>query len=163
MIKSNTLSVRLFAVVTPVFCIMLCPSGVYAQTDSDNNGLKEIRNLRHLNNIRNDLGGGYELMKNLDFTDKNDPGYRSAWDPTVQVGAASPSAGWSPIGTFTGTFEGHGREIKNLYVNVECSRQPVSNCGAVQHCEGRNVTELRSYGAAHVFVGHAGGRCDRRC
>ena len=127
--------------------------------DDDNDGLIEIWSLRDLDNIRNDLDGshyndgtgsssvgcpssgckGYELMANLDFTDKTAVGYSADWDPVVQKAKGTPGAGWPPIGdyslvssggsttdlsnrrVFTGTFEGNEHTISNLYINLKSS------------------------------------------
>ena len=118
--------------------------------DDDGDGLIEIWNLTQLNHIRHNLAGtsyktsasdggsamgcpekgspakptchGYELMADLDFTDSNATGYDEDWDPVVQKAKETPGAGWTPIGgTFTGTFEGNGHTIGNLYVNVSSS------------------------------------------
>ena len=68
---------------------------------------------------------GYELMANLDFSDKAATGYHADWDPVVQKAKAEAqrSAGWPPIGDgnhrFTGVFEGNNHTISNLFVNLK--------------------------------------------
>ena len=112
--------------------------------DDDNDGLIEICNLLGLDSIRNKLDGtaykgsdpdgsgsmtapaetsmgcpdtgctGYELVKDLDFEDDTEDGYKVAW--TV----ASGGTGWSRIGSGSSglacTFEGNGYKIRNLYL-----------------------------------------------
>ena len=117
-----------------------------ANHDSDGDGLIEISNLAQLNAVRYDLDGngaadsasnnaayaaafpvadggsvcpsdatctGYELTADLDF-DQNDDGEITAADATYW----NDGAGWDRIsGEFTGTFDGGGHTIANLYIN----------------------------------------------
>jgi uncharacterized repeat protein (TIGR02543 family) len=73
----------------------------------------EIRTWYDLDAIRNNLSGDYILMNNLDSTT---PGYEELVSPTANEGK-----GWEPIGTenypFTGTFNGQGYEIGDLFIN----------------------------------------------
>jgi hypothetical protein len=62
-----------------------------------------------LDNIRNNLVAKYVLMNNLDSTTA---GYEELASPTANGGK-----GWDPIGTFTGTFDGQGYEIRDLFIN----------------------------------------------
>jgi len=73
----------------------------------------EIRNWHDLYAIRDNLGGHYLLMNDLDST-------------TVGYGelasrAANEGKGWQPIGTsddpFTGSFDGQGYEISDMFIN----------------------------------------------
>ena len=63
---------------------------------------------------------GYKLENNLDF----DGGADSYSDATTNKPKWTPdhlttptNAGWVPIGTFTGTFDGQGKTISNLFIN----------------------------------------------
>ena len=62
---------------------------------------------------------GYELARNLDF--QNDEHYSDHTTNKVRFGGTSSAPGWTPIGTvtaaFTGTFDGGGHTITNLYIN----------------------------------------------
>ena len=73
----------------------------------------EIRDWHALDAIRNDLGGNYILMNDLDST--------TAGYAELAGGTANEGKGWEPIGTydngFTGTFDGQGYEIRDLVVN----------------------------------------------
>jgi hypothetical protein len=67
-----------------------------------------------LNAIRDNLGGRYYLMNDLDSTT---PGYDELASPIANGGK-----GWEPIGTtwnntFMGTFDGQGYEIHDLFIN----------------------------------------------
>jgi hypothetical protein len=73
----------------------------------------EIRDWYDLHAIRNNLGGSYILMNDLDSTAA---GYMELASETANGGR-----GWEPIGTsedqFTGTFDGQGYEIRDLFIN----------------------------------------------
>jgi hypothetical protein len=73
----------------------------------------EIRDWYDLHAIRNNLGGGYILMNDLDSTTA---GYTELASETANGGR-----GWEPIGTsddqFTGSFNGQGYEIRDLFIN----------------------------------------------
>jgi len=74
----------------------------------------EIRDWYGLDAIRNNLSGHHILMNDLDSTTA---GYEELASPTANEGK-----GWQPIiGTgddpFTGTFDGQGYEIRDLFTN----------------------------------------------
>jgi hypothetical protein len=78
----------------------------------------EIRDWYDLNAVRNNLAGNHTLMNDLDSTTL---GYEELASRTANQGK-----GWEPIGTFipecdfgglTGTFDGQGYEIRDLYIN----------------------------------------------
>jgi hypothetical protein len=67
-----------------------------------------------LDAIRDNLSGRYLLMNDLDSTTA---GYEELASPTANQGK-----GWQPVGTsyddsFTGTFDGQGYEISDLFIN----------------------------------------------
>jgi hypothetical protein len=79
----------------------------------------EIRDWNDLNAIRNNLSGHYILMNDLNSTTA---GYDELASPTANEGK-----GWHPIGgpgssgdgpPFTGTFDGHGYEIRDVFINL---------------------------------------------
>jgi len=73
----------------------------------------KIQNWYDLDAIRDNLGGSYILMNDLDSTT---PGYEELASSTANGGK-----GWQPIGafnaTFNGTFDGEGYEICDLFSN----------------------------------------------
>jgi len=73
----------------------------------------EIRDWYDLHAVRNNLGGSYILMNDLDSTTA---GYTELTSETANGGK-----GWEPIGTsddqFTGSFNGQGYEIRDLFIN----------------------------------------------
>jgi len=76
-------------------------------------GAEPIWDWYDLDAIRDNLGGNYSLMNHLDFTTA---GYEELASDTANDGK-----GWKPIGTdddpFTGTLDGQGFEITDLFVN----------------------------------------------
>jgi len=76
----------------------------------------EIQTWYDLDAIRNNLSGHHILMNDLDSTTA---GYEELASPTANEGK-----GWQPIiGTggdppFTGTFDGQGYEIRDLFINL---------------------------------------------
>jgi hypothetical protein len=76
----------------------------------------EIRTWYDLDAVRNNLGGHYILMNDLDSTTA---GYTELASPTANQGK-----GWHPIigaggnPPFTGTFDGQGYEIRDLFINL---------------------------------------------
>lgn len=74
----------------------------------------EIRTWYDLDDVRNNLRGHHTLMNDLDSTT---PGYTE-----LASAAANGGKGWRPIGNltganFTGTFDGQGYEICDLFIN----------------------------------------------
>jgi hypothetical protein len=69
----------------------------------------QIRDWYDLDAVRNNLAGHHILMNDLDSTA---PGYEEMASPTANEGR-----GWQPLGTFTGSFDGQGYEIRDLYIN----------------------------------------------
>jgi len=86
----------------------------------------EIRTWYDLNAVRNNLSGHHRLMNDLDSTTS---GYEELASPMANQGQ-----GWQPIGApanpFTGTFDGQGYEIRDLFANRPAERD-VGLFGAV--------------------------------
>jgi hypothetical protein len=76
---------------------------------------KEIWDWYDLDGVRNNLGGSYLLMNNLDSTSV---GYEELAGPT-----ANGDSGWEPIGTtepfspLVGSVGGQGYEVRDLFIN----------------------------------------------
>jgi hypothetical protein len=107
----------------------------------------EIRDWYDLNAVRNNLAGNHTLMNDLDSTS---PGYEELASPTANQGK-----GWDPIGTFipmcpyggcTGTFDGQGYEIRDLYIN----RPDENPTGLFDRVFPRGVT--KNIGVVNVTV-----------
>jgi hypothetical protein len=107
----------------------------------------EIRTWYDLNATRNNLAGNHTLMNNLD---SSSPGYAELASPTANSGK-----GWQPIGDlidrFSGSLDGQGYEIKDLFINrpselsvglFGCANGTIKNVGVVN----ANVTGERPVG-----------------
>ena len=109
----------------------------------------EIWDWDDLHVIRNNLGGSYILMNDLDSTTA---GYTGLASETADEGK-----GWEPIGTrddlFTGTFDGQGYEISDLLINRP-GENYVGLFGAVD--EGgviQNIGEVNADVTGELYVG----------
>ena len=68
----------------------------------------EIGSWSELNAIKNNLSGSYILVNSLNRTT---PGWNELVNPDFTDGN-----GWEPIRGFTGTFDGQGFEISDLFI-----------------------------------------------
>lgn len=102
---------------------------IFQKTESES---IEIYDWHDLNQVRDDLEANYALMEDLD---ENTEGYAELVDT---------EDGWNPIGEdgldpFTGTFDGNGHEISDLYIN----RSETYDVGLFGYIEyGAEVTNL---------------------
>ena len=126
-------------------------------------GPTEIRDWYDLHAVRNDLGGSYILMNDLDSASA---GYIELASETANEGR-----GWEPIGTpddgFTGSFNGQGYDIRDLFINrpdedyvglfshISWTRY-IDNVGVVENVRLVNADVI---GSAEVgsLVGHNAG------
>jgi len=89
----------------------------------------EIRTWYDLDDVRDNLSGNHTLMNDLD---SNTAGYTELASPTADEGR-----GWYPIGIFsqggvcrfTGTLDGQGHEICDLFINRTLYEPPNNGCG----------------------------------
>jgi len=121
----------------------------------------EIRTWYDLDDVRNNLRGHHTLMNDLDSTT---PGYTE-----LASAAANGGKGWQPIGnltaaanyTFTGTFDGQGCEIRDLFINRPDETRVGLFCfvyegGVIKNLGVTNVT-LICRGMSGGLVGQNGG------
>jgi hypothetical protein len=123
----------------------------------------EVRDWHDLDTVRDNLGGSYLLVNNLDSTTA---GYMELASETANGGR-----GWEPIGTsdagFTGSFNGQGHEIRDLFINRPDQdyvglfahvswTHPIENVGVVENV---GVIEADVTGSSQVgaLVGHNAG------
>jgi hypothetical protein len=108
-----------------VFLVMAALIAGMAGCDGDGDGYTPSQDLEiwtwyDLDDVRNNLAGHHILMNDLDSTTA---GYEELASPTANGGK-----GWQPIGFytpygataytgFTGTLDGQGYEIRDLYIN----------------------------------------------
>jgi len=115
----------------------------------------EIWDWYELDAVRDNLAGNYTLMNDLD---SNAPGYEELASPT-----ANEVFGWQPIGTednlFTGTFDGQGYEIRDLFINRP-SESYVGLFGAVNQSGGiKNIGVTNATVIGEDAVGGLVGVC----
>jgi hypothetical protein len=110
----------------------------------------EIRDWYDLDAVRDNLGGSYILMNDLDSTTA---GYEELASPTANGGK-----GWEPIGTetdpFTGALDGQGHEIRDLFINRPDDECPAGLFAFVN--EGgiiKSVGMVNASVTGHIFVG----------
>ncbi len=109
----------------------------------------EINNWNDLNNVRNDLSADYVLGNDLD---ENTADYDEHVD--------NPNAGWEPIGTFTGTFDGNGYQIKSLQITRDADNQGLFGKlgqGAVVKDLTIETVDMKTLSKAGALAGEAEG------
>jgi len=103
--------------------------------------ISEIRTWYDLDAIRDNLGGHYILMNDLDSTTE---GYEELASETANEGK-----GWQPIGTeehsFTGIFDGQSHGIRDLFINRSGEDYvglfgTVDEAGCIEHMGVVNAT-----------------------
>jgi len=111
--KLNCYVKRLSIILVTIALIVVMEGCIFDSSCSQN---LEIRTWYDLEAIRNNLSGHYILMNDLDSTTA---GYEELASPTADEGK-----GWHPIigaggdPPFTGTFDGQGYEIRDLFINL---------------------------------------------
>lgn len=118
----------LSVVLAIVLMLSIMPTGLFSITasaatnefaggDGTESSPYLISTKTHLNNVRNYLNAHFKLTCNIEFTTSDFASYGSFYNSGKR---------WLPIGTtgskynydyFTGSFDGNGFAIKNLYVN----------------------------------------------
>jgi len=102
----------------------------------------EIRTWYDLDAVRNNLGGSYILINDLDSTIA---GYEELASPTANQGKGWDPIGWFYTAPFTGSLDGQGYEIRDLSTNRphECQVALfafVGEAGAIQNVSVVNAT-----------------------
>ena len=121
----------------------------------------EIRDWYDLDAVRDNLGGSYILMNDLDSTTA---GYEELASPTANEGK-----GWQPIGDlydpstdpFTGSFNGQGYEIRDLFINRPDKHYVglfgyVGEVGVIEYIGAVNVT-VNGFSSVGGLVGENDG------
>jgi TRAP-type C4-dicarboxylate transport system substrate-binding protein len=99
----------------------------------DDGDVVKIQTWSDLDTIRNNLGGKYVLVNSLNSTTA---GYEELVSDTANEGK-----GWEPIRGFTGTFDGNGYEIKDLFINRDKEDQ-VGLFGYIPEANLKDITVL---------------------
>ena len=131
-IKPFALALFLLLAATLPLALAFLPQPALAATP--------ITNCTELQNIRNNLGGDYYLGNDIDCS------CTSGWNG---------GAGFEPIGTFTGTFDGKGYKITNLYINRINHVGLFGYTGSGSEIKGVGLEEVSIRGNDYVggFVG----------
>lgn len=112
----------------------------------------DIYTIEDLDSIRNDLTGDHVLMNDLDFNS-----VASYSDPSNMT-LYTTGEGWDPIGTeesgseFSGTFNGNGYEISNLFIDNSDGRF-VGMFGVISSSSVTNVGVVNATITAPSTVG----------
>jgi len=88
-----------------------------------------VETAEHLNNVRDYLGAHFQLGADID----------------LDLAPYNEGDGWEPIGTFTGSFDGNGYVIQNLYIN----RPGTTNVGLFSYT---NAAALENLGLVNVNI-----------
>ena len=132
-------SVRYYTARIGILLIVFALAGGMVGCDGNPTQLGEIRTWYDLDDIRDNMGGSYVLVNDLDSTTR---GYAQLAGPTADGGE-----GWQPIGTsnyplndpFTGTFDGQGYKIRDLFI----SRPDESTVGLFGYVgEGGHIEDI---------------------
>ncbi len=113
----------------------------------------EIRDWHDLDAIRDNLGGSYILMNDLDSTTA---GYEELAGP-----AANGGKSWQPIGAvdqlFTGSFDGQGYEIRDLHINRPDQDAVGLFCALDQSGIIKNIGVKNATVTGYTYVGSLAG------
>ena len=88
-----------------------------------------IANYEQLNNMRQELGAYHKLTRNIDARASRHEGNRGCTSYNgIAVPASDACTGWEPVGDngssgFTGSLDGSGYIISDLYVNISVSSE----------------------------------------
>ena len=121
---------------------MLCSLGVSAQFSGAGSGTSsdpyQITNAEQLFEVRNSLSAYYKLMNDIDLTE---------W-----IAEESPTYGWNPISSFSGSFDGNNMSIKGLTIN-RGSENYVGLFGTLVGGTISNLTILNPRVSGNSYVG----------
>lgn len=132
---------RIISVITALFMILVAFSSVsiigaddYESGDGSSSNPYQITHIEHLNNVRNDLSKDFVLMNNLDF--ESDDSYLNSSHKSDYISGD----GWLPFDDFSGSFDGKGHVISNLFIN----RSDSNNVGLFSEIPGATNTVIRN-------------------
>ena len=131
-----------------ILLIVLAIATLMAGMAGCSGGVIPVRNWYDLDRVRNNLGGSYILMQDLDT---NTTGYFA-----VASATANDGKGWNPIGSsddpFTGTFDGQGYEIRDMVINRP-TRTSAGLFGAVREGVVKNLGVVNATVTGQDYVG----------
>lgn len=132
-----------------VFTLLVCSlvfvgSNVSAQVGCN------INNLQDLDGVRSNLSGSYSLCRNLDFNE--DSSYDQNGDWGTKKTNWTTGGGWTPLGVFTGTFDGNGYTVNNLYIGIKNSQNLNENDYSSLFGRLGGAGEIRNLGVINADV-----------
>lgn len=116
---------------------MTVSAAVYDEVPEGYTGIYTIDDLYA---IRNDLGGNYILMNDIDLSE------------TAPGGDWDNGNGWSPIGGFIGTFDGNGYAVKNMHIYDEPNEQYIGLFGKCDYGPGGSETLISNLALINVDI-----------
>ena len=111
-----------------------------------------ICNYNDLKNIQNGLHQHYVLGGNIDASASWSEGDENcnAYNGTA-IASTNPCSGMTPLGRFTGSFNGNGHQINDLYINASQLSaglfSELSGSGVIENLHLRSVQVKNSFGA----------------
>jgi hypothetical protein len=131
-----------------VFSIMVLMAVLIMGMPGCSGGPTPINYWYELDRVRNNLGGSYILMNDLNATTLGYDIFASA--------TANGGNGWDPIGSsddpFTGTFDGNGHQISDMVIN-RTTRDRIGLFGSVEEGTVKNLGVANASVNGHDYVG----------
>jgi hypothetical protein len=138
-----------YAAAISTLSVVLAIATLMAGMTGCSGGPTPIYTWYQLDNVRNDLGGSYILMNDLDT---NTTGYFIVAYPSPSNGGK----GWDPIGSsdspFTGIFDGNNKQIRDIVINRP-ERDRTGLFGAAEHEVIKNLGVVNATVTGHDYVG----------
>ncbi len=103
--RNKTLAVFLGLLLMVTVTMVEADSKAGVENTFEGTDVEEVHDWHDLDGVRDELSGDYILIEDLD---EDTLGYDELVD--------TPE-GWKPIGSFSGTFDGNGNEIRDLYID----------------------------------------------
>lgn len=120
-LKSFLDKINIFLITILIFAPVFVFEIFFNSKTTSAEGPIEIRTLDDLNNIRNDLSGNYVLMNDINASETSSWNEGDGWEP---IGTCVGEEGMTPpyctdpeANSFTGSFDGQGHHISDLYIN----------------------------------------------
>ena len=141
---------RHYVAVISIFLIVLIMATLTVGMAGCGGGPIRIYTWFGLDKVRDNLGGSYILMNDLDSTSS-----ATGYSPLASA-TANDGKGWDPIGSsdefFTGTFDGQGYEIRDVVINRP-ARDRVGLFGAVDGGVVKNLGVVNATVTGQYDVG----------
>ena len=151
-------AVMVFSVLPAGTLSVFATVGEFAGGDGTAENPYLIATKTQLNNVRNFLDANFKLIADIEFTEAD---FEEGGD------FYNNGAGFAPIGSddsapFTGTFDGDGYVIKNIYINIESDSTVYAglfgyNKGTIKNLGIVDGSVSASYSSSSSYAAFAGG------